>query len=443
MFCIYCGAKVADDARFCGSCGAKLPYQEEAAKALETPVTETPVIEMPVVEEPVIETPVVEVPVIETPAVEEPAIETPTALESVVERPVMEEPVIEPPVIEEPVIDAPTIDESVFDAPSIDEEAIAAEAAKNLTEATVEEPVPEVPVVSTPTVEEPMTETPVIEEPVIETPVIENPNPVIENPTPVIQNPTPVTPVIETPVTPVAQTPAPKNIPSQITPIAPVQVPEKTKKKKKKHTVLKVFLILLLILVVAYGVLCTLLTLDVIDLNLPENVSKFIDFDYLVDKAKSDALPEDEEKEFLGFTAYWDEACVTCKERKFRHAFPEYAEDYILDSYNASDVETLLEAMYKTYFEELGDDIECTETCEIEKKITGDDALEDLSEAIEKQTGESIEVTKAYVISNTTKAVGSDGTKTYTDSFLFYQADDEWAVIPLVGDNGLNDFNLD
>ena len=130
MFCVQCGAKLADDAKFCMQCGAKITTIAEPA----APVTETvPVIEpIPQVEPapavgnatvepaavvdpaPVEPAPTVEpVPVEPAPQMEAATVEPAPALEPVVVTPPVEEvvvvptaePVVEPVPVAEPVVE--------------------------------------------------------------------------------------------------------------------------------------------------------------------------------------------------------------------------------------------------------------------------------------------------------------------------------------------------
>ena len=272
---------------------------------------------------------------------------------------------------------------------------------------------------------------------------------------PVVTEPEEVNPAAEEPVTetpvisePEIAAPAAARVPAAAASVSGPSVPAGgaqagKKKKKKKHTGLKVVLWLLLILVVVYGVFAVLFTFDILEPDLPDSVSKFIDFDYLLpDKSDSDTLSGEDEEAFLKLVGYWDEACLDEKERKFEKAFPDYAEEYVLKAYNANSVEELLSYMHDEYFSACGDDAELSESCRITMTVS-EDELSGLARKIKKQCGERVSLVKAYVIENTTKAEGEDGTVKYTDLYLFYQDEEgDWAILPLVGDDALSDFGL-
>ena len=112
-FCINCGERVFEGAKFCAFCGAKLITPEIIQK--EPEVTEEP--EQVVIEEPdLFEPPVIELPQEPVPEEPEPVI----IEEPVIEEPAAEEP--EPVVIEEPVVEEPAAEEpeapQVFERPA-------------------------------------------------------------------------------------------------------------------------------------------------------------------------------------------------------------------------------------------------------------------------------------------------------------------------------------
>lgn len=73
MFCKNCGKELANDAKFCPTCGQPTDFQSETvAQPTETPVSNATVVETPATEAPVTETPVVETPITEAPVTETP-----------------------------------------------------------------------------------------------------------------------------------------------------------------------------------------------------------------------------------------------------------------------------------------------------------------------------------------------------------------------------------
>lgn len=132
-FCIYCGAKHLDDARFCPECGEKVFDMDAFMKEIKMPEApqEEPIVEQEQIEEPeeIIEEIVVETPVeepqeiieeepIEVAPEEEPeVIEEEIELEVAPEEEKIEEPAIEEVAPEEPVVEeVPEEDNPVEDA---------------------------------------------------------------------------------------------------------------------------------------------------------------------------------------------------------------------------------------------------------------------------------------------------------------------------------------
>jgi len=116
-FCIYCGNKLSDNDRFCGSCGAKVapaepvpaPVAEEPATMIYQPAVEQSPVE-PVTVDPVVEEPAAE-PVPAVPAVDKtqftlPPVEDPLAAS--VEDPIPQEPLYDAPITREHVRNAAT-----------------------------------------------------------------------------------------------------------------------------------------------------------------------------------------------------------------------------------------------------------------------------------------------------------------------------------------------
>ena len=189
MFCVQCGTKLADDAKFCMQCGAKVTTIAEPAAPVTESATAAVVEPAPApVEEPV---PVADsAPVVETVPVIEPIPQVEPA-------PAVETASVEPAAVVEP---AP-----VEPAPAV--EAVPVEPAPQMEAATVE-PAPAVePVVVGPAVEEVVVEsvTEVIPEPVAEPAPAVGPEPV-ETTSVVEPVPVETTPVVES--TPVETTAA-------------------------------------------------------------------------------------------------------------------------------------------------------------------------------------------------------------------------------------------
>ena len=78
-YCFKCGNQVADDAKFCFACGAKLevPATPAAEEPAYIPPEEAPVSQEPVYQEPVQQEPVYQAPVYQEPAYQEPVYQEP------------------------------------------------------------------------------------------------------------------------------------------------------------------------------------------------------------------------------------------------------------------------------------------------------------------------------------------------------------------------------
>ncbi len=359
MFCIYCGTKLADGAKFCFNCGNKVASAEEVAAPIVEAVVTEPVIEQ--VEE----------------VIEEPVIEQ---VEEVIEEPVMEQPVVTPIVVEQPIFEQPVVEQPVVEQP------------------VVEHPVVEQPVYQQPVVEQPAYQQPVYQQPVVEQPVYQQPEP----------------------------------------------QPKKAK-KKKKHTGLKVFFILLILLLLGAGTIIGLTSFNVIDLPLPSAVSKYVNYYddlYNAGIISKSELKEEEEEAFTDLLQLWDASIAEGNESKFEKAFPSYAEDYILESYNAKSVSALLSGLKQRDYDPCGEKIELSESHHIYKKIKSS-KLDDYSKIIKKLTGEKVDITKAYIIEGITFVEGDKAEKKYSDYYFFYEVDEEWYILPISGEDARKDFKID
>lgn len=205
-------------------------------------------------------------------------------------------------------------------------------------------------------------------------------------------------------------------------------------KPKKKHAPLIAALVVLAVLVLIGGMFAYFSLIDD-----REDKGVFSIFDVSKDENK---LDKELEKAFLDLVSRWDSACKNESVYLFSRAFPEYAHDYILQSYNVSSVEGILSWMHYMSFGKCGEDSVFTETYEVEQKIESTDLLGYAIERVTNQsayTGFKLQVEEAYLIRNTTTVEGSKDKLLLTDLYLFYKVDDVWYLI-LVKDP--KDFDL-
>ena len=202
--------------------------------------------------------------------------------------------------------------------------------------------------------------------------------------------------------------------------------------KKKKSKLPKILLIILIILVVLAGGLIAYLTFldkngikEIAGINL--NVLDFTQ------------MPKDDAEKFGELVNKVDKAFANISARNFRKAIPEYAVPYVCKSFNCVDEDDLLDYFFSEELSKCGSNITVDETYAMKYEIEDTGALES---AFEKNFGEKVTISKAYLVENACKYEGSDGSTRIKDTYIFFNDGTEWQLI-LLAPGGAGDFGID
>ena len=202
--------------------------------------------------------------------------------------------------------------------------------------------------------------------------------------------------------------------------------------KKKKSKLPKILLIILIILVVLAGGLIAYLTF--LDKNGIKEIAG-IDLNVL----DFTQMPKDDAEKFGELVNKVDKAFANISARNFRKAIPEYAVPYVCKSFNCVDEDDLLDYFFSEELSKCGSNITVDETYAMKYEIEDTGALES---AFEKNFGEKVTISKAYLVENACKYEGSDGSTRIKDTYIFFNDGTEWQLI-LLAPGGAGDFGID